>query len=333
MDCSMKYLRRITPSAYLVLSADAPKEDWLAVRRDGITATDIPAILGQSKYKTAIDVWMDKVSPSESTFDPKIGEGEAALWGTVLEDAVARTWADHHNLVVRRIGIICHEKFTWAMASLDRLVRGCPDGMCALEVKTRSTYVADEWEKGVPSDVKSQVEWQLLVSGLDHIHVSALIGGQRLIAHVVYRNDVDLDGLLTKAQLVWDAVLLGQAPELPAEMWTDNYLEQLHPVREGSVEIDPETHGLLTAYEMACDLIKQHEQTKAAIKTQLAGALGEYETALWDGTPVYTYKQSSRKSINAKALNELHPNVASDDRIWSETTSRTLRIVSTKEGK
>lgn len=329
----MTTTRRITPTGVLVLSVDASRDEWLAQRRLGITATDVPAILGQSKYKTAIDVWMDKVAPADNTFDPKIGEGEAALWGTVLEDSVARTWAEHKRVGVRRIGIIAHESFPWARASLDRLVTGCSDGRCAVEVKTRSHYVADEWDKGVPADVRSQVEWQLLVSGLDHIHVIALIGGQRLVQHVLYRNDVNLDDLLTKAQIVWDAVLAETAPELPAEMWTDNYLEQLHPVREGSVEVPAETTTTLSAYMVVSDRIRELEQRKAELKTQLVGVLGEYDTALWNGSPVYTFKATSRKGINSKALTELHPDVASDDRIWSETTLRTLRVVPTKEGK
>ena len=333
MDQTQPLSRKLTPTGILLLSADAPRETWLGVRRGGITATDIPAILGLSKYKTAIDIWMDKVSPTPDQFEPAIGNGEAALWGTVLEDTVARTWAEHHKLKVRRVGIIAHEAFGWARASLDRLVTGCPEGRCALEVKTRSHYVADEWDLHVPADVEAQVDWQLLVSGLDHIHVIALVGGQRLIEHVIYRADIDLDDLLNKAEIVWQAVQLGTPPELPAELWTQEYLEQLHPVREGSIEVPAETATTLAAYQEVVERIKDLEDRKVELRTQLVGALGDYEIATWNGASIYSYKSSTTKRIDTKALKELHPDIVNDDRIWNEATTRTLRIATKRDAQ
>ena len=211
----MQNNRKITPTGVLILSVDAPREDWLAQRRLGITATDLPAILGQNKYKTAIDVWREKVAPADDNFEPAIGEAEAAFWGIALEDTVAGKWAEHKGVAVRRVGILHHESHEWARASLDRLVTGCPDGRCGLEVKTRSVYAANEWDKGVPADVETQVKWQLLVSGLDHMHVIALIGGQRLVEHVITTNDEDWL-LLGVADGIWQAVKAGVAPQLPA---------------------------------------------------------------------------------------------------------------------
>jgi predicted phage-related endonuclease len=194
-------------------------------------------------------------------------------------------------------------------------------------VKTRSHYVAEEWDKGIPSDVKTQVEWQLLVSGLDHIHVIALIGGQRLVEHTHHRADVQLDQLLNQAQLIWDAVLKQTAPELPADLWTDNYLEQLHPDRTGEIEVEPETETTLSAYQVVCDRIKELTDRKAELRTQLVGNLADSDTATMDGRPIYSYKSSTRRAIDTKALLELHPAIANDDRIWTETTSRTLRVI------
>lgn len=323
--------RRITPTGHLILSADANREAWLTVRRHGITATDVPAILGLNKYKTAIDVWMDKVSPADDTFEPSIGNGEAALWGTVLEDTVAKTWAEHRNVKVRRVGVIAHNAFPWARASLDRLVTGCPDGRCAVEVKTRSHYVADEWDKSVPKDVQAQVEWQLLVSGLDHIHVIALIGGQRLVEHVQFRINVDLDDLLNKAELVWKAVQLKTPPELPSELWTEDYLEQLHPVRDGSIEVSAEVLHLFDLYKQTLDQIKQLDSIKNNLRTELIGALGDYDEATFNSSKLYSYKQTTTKRLNTKAIKELYPEVNNDDRVWAQSTSRTFRITTNGE--
>lgn len=323
--------RHVTPTGILVLSSDAPREEWLGERTRGITATDLPKILGLSQYGTAIDVWTSKLSDNADTFEPAIGSNEAAFWGIEFEDTVARAWADHVGLGIRRIGIIQNDANPWMRASLDRLVTGCPDGRCALEVKTRSAYKGDDWKDGVPAEERAQVEWQLHVSGLDHIHIIALIGGQRLVQHVIHATEVDADRLIVPASIVWQSVQSGLAPKLPDTNWSDEYLEQLHPNREGAVEVDTETMLTATAYEELVAQIKVLTERKDELKTKLVGALGEHESATWDGTPLYTYTSATTRRLNNKALAEFHPDVTNDDRIWSTTTTRTLRV-STKKG-
>lgn len=321
----MATTKRITPTARLVLSVDAPREAWLAERTRGITATDLPAIMGLNKYKTAIDVWRDKVQPGGDTFEPAIGNHEAAFWGIALEDVVASKWAEHKQVSIRRIGIIEHVDQPWQRASIDRLVHGCPAGRCAVEVKTRNGHVGAEWEAGVPLDVEAQVSWQLLVSGLDHVHVIALIGGQRLVEHVVTLNPLDVDRLVEAGRTVWDAVQSGTAPELPNYWWTDDYLDQLHQEREGQVELAIDQVANYEAYEAISTAIKDLESTKAELRTQLVGALGEGDTATWNGRELYTYKASQTRRLNSKALAERHPDVAADDTLYTISTTRTLR--------
>lgn len=314
-----------TPTGVLVLSATAPKDAWLAERRNGITATDLPAILGLNKYKTAIDVWTDKINDQVENFEPGLGKMEAAFWGIQLEDTVAKAWADENDLRVKRIGIISHESNPWMRASLDRLVTGCKDGRCALEVKTRSGYVGDEWDKGVPADVTAQVRWQLMVSGLDHIHVIALIGGQRLIEHVITLDGFSWDEYMIAALEVWTSVESGQPPQLASTHWTDDFLNALHPARDGEAEID-DANFLVADYEDLTSQIKDLEERRAKIKTDLIGRLGDAEVGLFEGRPFYTYKAQTSRRIDSKAIAELYPAVAADDRVFTTSTTRILRI-------
>lgn len=332
MESTTTTKRHVTPRGLLVLSADAPRTEWLGERKNGITATDLPAILGLNKYKTAIDVWMSKINPDDDSFEPSIGNMEAAFWGIELEDIVARKWAEHVGVDIRRVGIIEHDENAWMRASLDRLVTGCPDGRCALEVKTRSTYKADDWDAGVPAEERAQVEWQLLVSGLDHIHIIALIGGQRLVQHRVESHEINADRLIIPAATVWESVRTGDAPKLSADLWTNEYLEQLHTDRSGEIEIGNALSETIDAYNATIELIKDLETRKAELRTELVGALGEYEVATTNGRTAYTYKASTTRRLDPKALAELYPAVVADDRVWNESTSRTLRVTTTKKG-
>lgn len=319
--------RHETPTARLVLSADAPREEWLAARRQGITATDVAAITGNSKYKTAYDVWTDKVLPAADN-----DAGEAAFWGTLLEDPIAQAWAKKHGVRVRRVGLVANINTPWALASLDRLVHGCPDGRCALEVKTRSLHVANEWEQGVPSDVVDQVQWQLYVTGLDHAHVAALIGGQRLVEHVIKFDAEAVFELHKAAELIWQAVQSETPPQLPEQFWSMDYLDKRHPVREGEIELGDAVRAIVDDYELINSRLHELEDRKRELRTRLVGALGEAEIALIDGRQVYSYKATHRTTIDSKKLKAAYPAVADDPKIYTTNTTRTLRVNITKNG-
>lgn len=83
------------------------KEDWLKERKKYIGGSDIAAILGQSKFATAVDVYLSKKSNSiEQKNNPAIE------WGQYLEDAVARAYSDKTGFrVVRHEELIVHPEY------------------------------------------------------------------------------------------------------------------------------------------------------------------------------------------------------------------------------
>lgn len=86
----------------LVNTVDLSREDWLKERQRGIGGSDDAAIAGVSRWKSPVAVWLDKtgqVEPEEA--------GEAAYWGTMLEDIVAREFAARTGFKVRRCNFMC----------------------------------------------------------------------------------------------------------------------------------------------------------------------------------------------------------------------------------
>ena len=97
------------------------REDWLQARKAGIGGSDIAALLGLSKYKTPLQLWMDKTGRADENFDAD--SLERMHWGTVLEDVVARHYADQRGVKVQRINqILHHPAVAIAMANIDRAV-------------------------------------------------------------------------------------------------------------------------------------------------------------------------------------------------------------------
>jgi putative phage-type endonuclease len=296
--------RRVTPTAALVLRADASREAWLAERRHGIGSSDLAAILGLSKYGNAMTVWADKLGLVDDE-DPS----EAAEWGIDLEDVVARAWADRVRMRVARLGLVAHIGQPWRRCSLDRKVFGCDRGPCALEVKTRSAWKADEWANGaVPESVEAQVQWQLAVTGLDHIHLAVLIGGQQLVDRVVDEDLSVQSFLVSEAERVWECVQAEIAPHVEPDGLLVGLYQRMYPDREGAVELGPDAKRYLEDYRFAAALGKDAAADKENAKAGLLGLLGSAEVGLIGGVPVFTYRTSKPSPVvDVAVLQRDHP--------------------------
>ena len=64
-------------------TTDMPYDKWLEYRKKGIGGSDASVVCGINKYKSPTELWMEKTDQL-----PYQEAGEAAYWGSVLEDIV-----------------------------------------------------------------------------------------------------------------------------------------------------------------------------------------------------------------------------------------------------
>jgi putative phage-type endonuclease len=292
----------------LVLRADAPREQWLEARRAGIGATDVVQIMGLSPYGNAVDCYLAK----------RLGEDEptreAARWGQVLEDPVAREWAARRGVRVRRVGLMRHPLHPHHLASCDRRVVGRPE---LLEVKLRAAWSDDAWDDGLPDAIRVQAQWQLHVTGLETVHVAALVRGAELVERDVHYDPTLVDYLREEADRVWAAVVAGVPPDVPGWQLTATSLDRLHPARAGAVDVDPDrARPLIEDYRAARDLEARAAAAKELARVQLLELLGDAEEAVRGGRPAYSYRagadQVTIPAARARALLTAHPDLAAE---------------------
>ena len=163
----------------LISTLNLSKEDWLRYRKCGITGTDAGAILGLNPYRSAFQVYHDKISDTTENID-----NEAMRQGRDLEDYVAQRFTEATGLKVRRANAIYQsEEHPLLLADFDRLIVGQKAG---LECKTVSPFSADKWADGkIPAHYLAQVDHYLAVSGFDCWYVAALIFGRELVIHKI----------------------------------------------------------------------------------------------------------------------------------------------------
>ncbi|MFF4989665.1 YqaJ viral recombinase family protein [Streptosporangium saharense] len=322
--------RRVTPTARLVLSADAPRDLWLAARREGgrIGSSDIADVLDVG-YETPLRIYHDKRGELPAADDA----GEAALWGTLHEETIAREWARRNRSVIRRVGLVAHVDHPWMACTLDRRVVECPLNRtereaCALEIKTRNAFVADRWRRAVPDDVLAQTLWQIHVTGYDHIHVAVLLGGADYRQMVVRRegNEPVIADIVTAAADMHRRILAGDPPPPTgnAERLVELY-GALHPTRDGAVSLGPEVVEVLDRYETERLREKAAKEAKNAAKAEAVALLGDAEAALFGEEPAFSYTASrGRPAVALSVLAERWPDAYAE--CVTETTVRSIRV-------
>jgi putative phage-type endonuclease len=289
---------RVTPTGRLILPATADRADWLTARRSGIGSSDVPAILGLVDYTPPLKVYYDKTGHDIDD------AGEAAYWGTVNEENVARRWAMQNRSVIRRIGLVAHVDHPHWMTTLDRRVTECPLAEdervpCALEVKTRSAFKSAQWHAGAPDDVTAQVLWQIIVNGYEHMHYAVLIGGNEYHQGTVRADqytDVMAD-ITTAVDKFWFDHVQAEVPPPPTgdgEALT-RLFRRLHPTRSGAVDVDRHDDALdaLLDYGTHQRAESAAKKAKAAAKARMIAALGSAQSALIGGERAYSLEPSN----------------------------------------
>lgn len=306
---------------------------WLRARRSGLGASETAAILGLNSYRTPLDVWLEKTGPAP---DGDTELNEAAAWGNVLEDPVARATVKRHpelGKLVPTPGLLRHPDHPWMLATLDRLL--APRGKrgaavtSALEVKTTSDMnYRLNWEEGVPPGmVLLQVQQQLGVADLPFGWVTCLAGGQKLAAPFrVERDDRVLEQIVTYAGNWWETHIVGGVRPEPT-FRDHSKLAGLYPADDSldAVPMTDELEAALSRWTHAKDRVKAAGEDADRAAFELQTAMGE-RTAIadHDGEARVTWKEQSSKRIDSKKLRAERPEIV--DEYSTKTTTRVMRM-------
>lgn len=130
--------------AVLVNTAGLSREEWLAWRRRGIGGSDAAAILGISPFRTARDIYFDKLGIAAA--EPDEGNWVALEMGHLLEDLVGRIFTRKTGLPIFQVKkMFRHAQHPFMLADVDFFVT-LPSGETAiLEIKTTNYNARDHW--------------------------------------------------------------------------------------------------------------------------------------------------------------------------------------------
>ena len=268
------------------------REEWLAMRRTGIGGSDIAAIMGLSPWRSAVDVYLDKIGETKDT-----GENEAMFWGNVLEDVVARHYATKTGAKVQRIGTMMqHPSKPWMLGNIDRAIvtpgsRARFDGGKLLgadgilECKTAGAFKAADWgnendQDAIPTHYAAQCFWYMGVTGMEWCDIAVLIGGQRYLSKRIERDDEVIRAMEDRAEEFWHRHVLARIPPEPT---SGSDAVKLFPRDFGtSIIANPKTLELLSrAQELKQQIEALELELDGDRKKGINGVIGELKA--WMG--------------------------------------------------
>lgn len=263
----------------LAIRRDTP--EWLEARREYITSTDVPVILGLSPYKVEADLAVEKMGEPDAD-DPATARRKRL--GKLLEAIVREEDQVEHGIKVRAVNrFIVSRTIPWAATSLDFERVG---ERVIVEAKTsRSAKRFTEGE--LPQDVEAQVRWQMGVAGYPLAHVAVLRYGSELECFDVEHDEPTFQGLVEIAADFRDRLAAGgpfaQSKESVKRRFpTDNGAEMV-----ADDELEARVAGLIALREQRKKLEAEEEAFESAIK----GRMGEFAVLRGKGFSV-TWKRT-----------------------------------------
>jgi putative phage-type endonuclease len=291
-------------------------QDFALFRRKSLGGSDIGAILGLSKFKTAVDVWMEKTG-KEVNQTVNI----AMRFGNFAEEFVASEYSRSTQSKLEKYDhAIIHPEYEYMHGHIDRFVLGDEVSLIddlgrinakrILECKTANPFTANEWgEAGsdeVPLSYLVQCVWYMMLTNINQTDVAVLFGNTDFRIYTISRDEELEQIILNRAKEFWQSYVLGDKPP-PTQSEGD--LNRLFKKSKPNKVLE----ASLASYELIQKLkglnsqIKQFECEASEIKQKIMEQMQDAELLNFEGQTLASWKTPKPSyRLDTKSLAQNH---------------------------
>lgn len=278
-------------------------EEWLDFRKDGIGGSDASVVCGINRYKSPVELWMEKTGrqPHQET-------GESAYWGTQLEPLVREEFTKRTGIKVKLAKyILQNEEFPFMQANLDGVCYDPNFGDCIFEAKTASAFKLGEWENSIPDEYMLQIQHYMAVTGFKGAYIAVLIGGNTFRWKKIDRDEEIISALVKLEKDFWECVENDTPPQLDGSDASAAFLtEKFAESKKAQVNLPENAAEFIRKYESASEQIKALTEEKQFAENLLKEMLGENEVGVI-GENIVSWKAVSQERLDSKTLKSEHP--------------------------
>lgn len=299
--------------------------DWtkeaVEARKNYIGGSDAAAILGISRFKTALQVWAIKTG---QVVPPKIDDIVAVKLGVKLEQTVSEFFMDETGKKLERVNkILTHPKYDFIRANIDRRVVGEDAGF---EAKTTNQFKTSEWEEGhAPIEGMIQCIHYMAVTGCKKWYLAVIIGNAQFKWLTIDRDNKVINDLVAKEVDFWNKFIVTKQMPMQISSQDSSILYALYPqaAPESIVELSDDASKICESLDsMQADfkiLKKEIEEQQNTLKAMLT----THETGM---TPKYkiTWKNQAERRIDTVLFKKEEP--ALYEKYAPKQEKRVLRV-------
>ncbi len=291
-------------------------------RRFFVGGSDVPVILGLSKYKSQFELAKEKTGIVPTVFD----SNEYTVYGQVIEPQIR----DYIN-------IINETNFKpETVINKERNIRGNCDGAdfdesLLLEIKSHGKNpTMDVYKVQMQlymNEFNLAAGWLALYERPDNF--DAEFDPERLKIEVVHRDDVQINEILQAIELFWKRCeALKRQPDMTEAEYYSITLEEKNEIAIVASEVEK--------FELQIQSFKETESQYKAIKDKLYQLMMDHKVKSFetDQCTITLVLPTESVSIDSKALRESHPRIAKRfEKVTPKKGYTKISIKKTKEAK
>lgn len=290
-------------------------------RTKGLGGSDIPALLGLSKWKTPTALFLEKTgATNEDEFlrDEKINH--VLNMGNVLEPYVVDCFEkETGKKITRRQERVYHPKYNFLWATIDGMYNNL-----LFEAKTTSSFVC-AWKEGLPPYVLAQVAYYSYLLNSEGAKIVVLFRDTGEVRTYDYKRDIEKEEEIIKYAVdFWSNVCKRIAP-MPFD-YADAQMLFKDVIADKKVIASNEDIDVISRMVELKNEIKEKEEEFDTLKTNICTKIGDasiIEDSL--GECLVSWKERKTNRFSTDMLKKTYPNIYEECLLKSTTRTFNLK--------
>lgn len=290
------------------LTKELSEEEWVNRRSNYLGGSEVAAALGESKYKTPYQLWLEKTGRMKTNVDNQV-----TYFGQIFEPHLAENFEMQTSLSVQQdLKTRYDPDYPFLSANIDRLIVSNDEhsGPGVLELKTTTSHAVRNWDEEFPREWLYQIQHYLMITGFEYAYLQIYERNS-----CIYHDPVFIER---------DEYLIQRNRQKLIEFWHNHILEDQPPDFQNSedlkiaypqedqdkvIEASDEIFNRWLTLKQVRQRKKELQELETSLKNELKEEMGDAEELNYDGEQLCTWKSSSRRRFSVSSFREDHPDL------------------------